>query len=103
MSGCQIKRFSNLFVNRRPPRLFGRDVGVDIRFSGGDSHRRDVGTSVGAFGHLSDAVSKSVQPCHIREPNAEHQLEAGLAVLQVATDRLGDLLESVIEGGSVKM
>jgi hypothetical protein len=34
MSGCQIK----LFCNRRPRCLLGRDLGVDIRSGGGDSH-----------------------------------------------------------------
>jgi hypothetical protein len=49
--------------------------------------------------HASNGCSSNwVQACHIREPNTEHQLEAGLAVPQVTADRLGDFLEPVIEG-----
>lgn len=45
----------------------------------------------------NDWSSNLVQPCHVREPNGEHQLEADLTVPQVTADLLGDLLESVIE------
>src|SRR5918997_5684074 len=67
-------------------------------------------TLTGVMSELPSAHSDScrnlsiwVQPCHIREANAEHQFEADLTVPQVTADRLGDLLEPVVKGRSVKM